>query len=311
MELDRPGSGTIFDIQGFSVHDGPGARSLIFLKGCSLKCFWCSNPEGISKSNIPLYYSSRCIGCGNCKTACPNNAIQLIEEKPVIDRDICERCNDYTCVDNCYTDALCMSGRTISVDELFLIIQRDRQYWGNEGGITLTGGEPLIQVDFARDILEKCYKAYIHTAIETCGHVPWENFEMVIDYLDWIFFDLKHIDANQHIKGTCSSNTVIISNLRKLARTFKGRLVFRLPLIPGYNSSRENLEGIASLILETNWKEINILPLHHLGREKYQLLGMEYKGARFQTPTSDDLSAAKTIFEESGITCFIGQDTPF
>ena len=311
MEVNKQVSGDIFDIQGFSVHDGPGARTLIFLKSCSLNCFWCSNPEGISKSNIPLYYSAKCIGCGNCKTSCPNSAIQFIDEKPVIDRDICVKCQEHTCIDNCYTDALRLSGRTISVDELFSIIKRDRQFWGKNGGITLTGGEPLIQINFARDILQKCYDAYIHTAIETCGHVPWKNFEKVIDYLDWIFLDLKHIDPEQHKTGTGSSNADIIYNVRKLNETFKGKLVFRLPFIPGYNSSKENLEGIASLILETKWKEINILPLHHLGREKYQLLGLEYKAACFPNPSTEDLKAAKNIFEKFGITCFVGQDTPF
>ena len=311
MEVNKQVSGTVFDIQGFSVHDGPGARTLIFLKGCPLNCFWCSNPEGISKSSIPLYYSSKCIGCGNCKTACPNNAIHFMDEKPVIDRNICERCIDHTCADNCYTDALRMSGRTISVGELFSIIQRDRQYWGSKGGVTLTGGEPLTQADFAREILGKCHNAYIHTAIETCGHVPWKHFERVIDYLDWILFDLKHIDPEQHKIGTSSSNANIISSVRKLNETFEGRLVFRSPFIPGYNSSRENLEGIASLILETRWREMNILPLHHWGREKYQLLGKEYKAASFSTPSSEDLKAAKAIYEECGVTCFIGQDTPF
>lgn len=304
-------SGTIFDIQGFSVHDGPGARSLIFLKGCTLNCFWCCNPEGISKANIPLFYASRCIGCGNCEAACPNNAIQFIAQKPVIDRTICENCLDHYCLDNCYTDALRMSGRTISVDELFSVIQRDRQFWGSEGGITLTGGEPLLQIDFARNILKKCYDSYIHTAIETCGNVPWKNFEMVIDHLDWIFFDLKQIDPKQHEAGIGSSNANIINNVRKLNETFNGKLIFRLPFIPGFNNSRENLAGIASLILETKWKEINLLPLHHLGRNKYNLLGLEFKADSFPIPSPDELQTAKAIFEEFGITCYIGQDTPF
>jgi len=311
MEVTKSASGTIFDIQGFSVHDGPGARSLIFLKGCTLNCFWCCNPEGISTVNTPLYYSSKCIGCGNCKKACPNDAIQFIAEKPVIDRTICEKCDTYLCVDNCYTNALQLSGRTISVDELYAIIKRDRQFWGPDGGITLTGGEPLLQVNFAQQILKKCHDAYIHTAIETCGNVPWKNYELVIDYLDWIFFDLKQIDSKQHESGTGVSNKNIINNVRKLNENFKGKLIFRLPFIPGFNSARENLVGIAALILETKWKEINLLPLHHLGREKYQLLGKEFKADGFSIPSSEELQAAKHIFEEFGIICYIGQDTPF
>lgn len=311
MELNEQDFGNIFDIQGFSVHDGPGGRSLIFLKGCSLDCLWCSNPEGISSSNVPLFYSSKCIDCGNCETACPDNAIQIVGDKHLIDRDICERCIDHACIDTCYTDALRLSGRTISVDKLFSIVQRDRQYWGNNGGITLTGGEPLLQLDFVHKILKKCYNAYIHTAIETCGEVPWKHFERVIDYLDWIFYDLKHIDPGQHKAGTGSSNATIISNVRKLNETFRGKLVFRLPFIPGYNSSEECLAGIASLILETNWKVLNILPLHHLGMNKYELLNKPYKGAGFQIPSPGDLKTAKAFFENLGIRCFIGHETPF
>jgi glycyl-radical enzyme activating protein len=311
MEVTKQISGTIFDIQGFSVHDGPGARSLIFLKGCTLNCFWCCNPEGISTINVPLFYDTKCIGCGNCKEACPNNAIQLMSGKPVINRVICEECHTNICVDNCFTDALQLSGRTITVDELYAVIQRDRQFWGKDGGITLTGGEPLLQVDFAREILKKCHDAYIHTAIETCGNVPWENYELVIDYLDWIFFDLKHIDPNQHQVGTGFSNAGIINNVRKLNESFNGKLVFRLPFVPGFNSARVNLSGIASLILETKWREINLLPLHHLGKEKYQLLGKEFKADSFPIPDPEELQTAKSIFEDFGITCYIGQNTPF
>ena len=311
MELKKEISGKIFDIQGFSVHDGPGARSLIFLKGCSLNCFWCSNPEGISKSIIPLYYSSKCIACGNCIKACTNNAIQLIEGNIKIDRNICEKCDDHSCNVNCYTDALRMSGRSITVDELFSVIQRDRQYWGNEGGITLSGGEPLLQIDFVSNLLEKCYNSYIHTAIETCGHVPWKNFEKTIEYLDWIFFDLKHMNSEQHLSATGQHNKTIINNVKKLNENFKGRVVFRLPLIPGFNSSKKNLKEIANLISETKWKEINILPLHHLGREKYQLLGIKYKGIKYNLPTTLELNSAKNIFEKLGIKCFTSHETPF
>jgi len=311
MELNNRVSGKIFDIQGFSVHDGPGARSLVFLKGCSLNCFWCSNPEGITHSIVPLYYSSRCIECGHCATACTNNAIHLKAGTHQIDRGFCKKCDDHPCVENCYTDALLMCGRDIDVDELFSIIQRDRQFWGNNGGVTFTGGEPLMQADFISCILEKCYNAYIHTAIETCGHVPWKNFKKTINYLDWIFFDLKHIDSEQHKAGTGYGNEDIINNVMKLNENFNGRVVFRLPFIPGYNSNNENLEGIARLISETKWKEMNILPLHHLGREKYRLSGSEYKGGKYSVPSFNELKHAKAIFEKFDVKCFIGHDTLF
>ncbi|MCX6244093.1 MAG: glycyl-radical enzyme activating protein [Bacteroidetes bacterium] len=311
MELTSNVSGRIFDIQGFSVHDGPGARSLIFLKGCSLSCFWCSNPEGISQSDVPLYYASKCIGCLNCVAACQHDAIHIIDGKHIIDRDICEQCKDPLCIETCYTDAMRMSGRTINVEELFTILQRDRHYWGENGGVTFGGGEPLLQLDFIRSILKKCHDAFIHTAIETCGQVAWKNFEKTIGYIDWIFFDLKHIDPERHKTGTGQGNRKIIDNIRKLNETYNGRMVFRLPLVPGFNDKKEDIEGLAAMIAETKWKEINILPVHHLGREKYTFLGMDYKGLDFPPPSSDELMRAKAIFTKAGIDCYIGHATPF
>ncbi len=311
MELANQVSGSIFDVQGFSVHDGPGARSLIFLKGCTLNCFWCSNPEGIGIKNVPLYYASNCIDCGKCMHNCPVGAIRITEEGHFIDRSLCVDCTDYRCATECYTDALRFSGRTATVDELYKTIQRDRPFWGKGGGITLTGGEPLFQVDFACEILEKCYDTYIHIAIETCGNVPWKNFEKVIEFLDWIFFDLKQMDSELHRNGTGAYNEVITGNVMKLSEKFKGRVIFRLPLIPGFNDSKENLEKIAALILKTKWREINILPLHHLCREKYASLGKEYRGGSYPVPSPKELQAAKEVFDSHRVSCYIGHETPF
>lgn len=311
MELTGQVSGTIFDVQGFSVHDGPGARSLIFLQGCTLNCFWCSNPEGINAKNLPLFYASKCIDCGKCMENCPVDAIRISEDYHFIDRILCADCSDHSCVNECYTDALKFSGRNTTVDELYKIIQRDRPFWGNGGGITLTGGEPLFQADFAGAILEKCYAAYIHTALETCGNVPWKNFEKVIASLEWIFFDLKQLDPEIHKGGTGASNEMIVDNVMRLSDKFNGRVIFRLPLIPGFNDSDENLDALAALILKTKWREINILPLHHLGREKYESLGREYKGLSYPIPSKDKLLEVKSVFESKGISCYIGHETPF
>ena len=310
MELKTQVVGRIFDIQGFSVHDGPGARSVIFMKGCSLHCFWCSNPEGISFSKLPMYHAAKCISCGNCIAACTHQALQLQDDKLKIDRMLCKQCNEQPCVDHCFTDALRMSGRDVSIEELFKIIQRDRQYWGKDGGITLSGGEPLIQIHFVSELLKKCYGAYIHTAIETCGQVPWEHFEKTIPFIDWIFFDIKHINPANHRAGTESDNFNIIDNIKNLNKSFQGKLVFRMPFVPGFNSGVENLKGIASLISTTKWKEINLLPLHHLGKEKYTLLGQDYKGNHYQTPLKQELHGAKAFFEQQEIRCYIGAETP-
>ena len=308
MELKKHLVGRIFDIQGFSVHDGPGARSVIFMKGCSLHCFWCSNPEGISFSKLPMYHAPLCISCGNCIAACTHQALQLQYDKLKIDRMFCKQCNEQPCVDHCFTDALRMSGRDVSIEELFKIIQRDRQYWGKDGGVTLSGGEPLIQIHFVSELLKKCYDAYIHTAIETCGQVPWEHFKITIPFIDWIFFDIKHMNTCIHQTGTSSDNSLILSNIKKLNETFQGKLVFRMPFIPGFNNDIENMAAIADLILSTKWKEINLLPLHHLGREKYALLGQEYEGIHYQTPSQQELLEAKTFFKSKDIRCYIGAE---
>ncbi len=304
-------TGYVFDIQGLSVHDGPGCRTLIFLNGCTLSCFWCSNPEGVSSKPSLMWFSSKCIGCGNCLKNCPKNAIRFENAKPFIDRQICSSCDKYECLQECYTGALRLSGKEMSVTELFNLIQRDRNYWGTGGGLTLTGGEPLLQIDFAEEILHRCHDAYIHTAIETCGNIPWSCFQRVIPFLDWIFFDLKHFDGSEHQKATNSDNDRILENARLLSGQFAGRLIFRLPLVPGFNDSEENIDSMIQFLKEIRRTEINILPLHHLGREKYQSLGKEYLGAQFATPNIQDMRKIESVLTEAGIRCYVGGETPF
>ena len=304
-------SGFVFDIQGLSVHDGPGCRTLIFLNGCSLNCFWCSNPEGISNVPLPLYFATKCILCNNCVEACGYDAITNSEGILKIDRNICSKCAERECLNTCYTDALKLGGREMTVSKLVSIIQRDRQFWGSEGGMTLTGGEPLLQAEFACEVLKQCHEAYIHTAIETCGNVPSQSFSKVMPYLDWMFFDLKHLNSEAHKNGTGAGNKLILENAKLVAREFKGRLIFRLPLIPGYNDSLENIMSVVNFLKECGKNEINVLPLHHLGREKYNVSGKEYTGMSFAVPSNNDLKNIKDIFTKEGITCYTGSETPF
>lgn len=304
--------GYIFDIQGLSVHDGPGCRTLIFLNGCTLNCNWCSNPEGISRKPSLLYYAAKCISCGNCIQLCPNKAIRFDDhQKLEIDRAPCSSCEDLRCTTECYTDALKFSGYEITVSRLFDIVRRDRQYWGSQGGVTLTGGEPLLQIEFVKEFLSLCYESYIHTAIETCGNVPWENFQQVLPSLDWIFFDLKHLDSQEHKKATTAGNALILENAQKLSSLFKGKLVFRLPLIPHFNDGEENIQRVIAFIQATGRNEINLLPLHHLGREKYNLLGKEYAGSSYPLPTQTQMRKIREAFTASGILCNIGSETPY
>ncbi len=308
---DRALKGYIFDIQGLSVHDGPGCRTLIFMKGCTLNCSWCSNPEGIHLNPDVLYTVSKCILCGNCIENCPQQAIQIREGMHFIDHELCKICLSHSCVDDCHTGALRICGYEISVDQIMDIIRRDRQFWGPDGGVTLSGGEPLLQIDFAAKILERCFDAYIHTAIETCGNVSWEHFERVLPWCDWIFFDLKNTNTDLHLAATGKPNTLIINNIKRLSQFFTGKLILRLPLITGFNDSDENIDAVISLMKETGITEINVLPLHHLGREKYVLLGRKYAGKDFVVPTQERLKEVRERFFKEGITCYLGSETGF
>lgn len=331
MEQPELICGTVFDIQGFSVHDGPGCRTLVFLKGCSLHCRWCSNPEGIEPFPEPMWIQRKCSHDHACVLACPSNAIKPVNGELLFDREKCRECHAHPCAAACMYDALKISGFSITVDELMAKIDRDRRYWGSDGGITLTGGEPFLQPQFAREILRRCYESYIHTAVETCGNINWEHIAPALPWLDWIFFDLKHMDRSKHHESTvrprngCYTEAVatskdgirdksherILNVARKLLSEFHGRLVFRMPLIPGYNDGEENIQATIRFIREIGGTEINILPLHHFGREKYAMLGMPYPLSGSAVPDKNCISDVQDQFSKAGIHCYTGSDTPF
>ena len=301
----------IFDIQGLSVHDGPGCRTLVFMQGCTLNCNWCSNPEGINHSPILLYNILKCRLDGNCVKDCNFGAIEIKNEQLLINRNFCNDCFEHSCLNNCYTKALSVSAKEMTVGELMKTINRDRQFWGLDGGITLSGGEPLLQIDFAEELLKQCYDSYIHTAIETCGNLPWKHFESVMPFLDWIFYDLKNPDTLLHKKKTGSGNELILSNAAKLSKEFSGRLIIRVPVIPGFNNSDEILEKYINFFRENNISEVNLLPLHHLGREKYKLLEREDTMDIDNIPTQNEMKQVSEAFINSGIKSYTGSYTPF
>jgi pyruvate-formate lyase-activating enzyme len=194
---------------------------------------------------------------------------------------------------------------------LFRRILRDRPFWGDGGGVTLTGGEPFTQPRFVQDVLKRCYDAYIHTAVETCGNVPWENIALSLPWIDWIFFDLKQMDGQKHRDATGHGNRTILENARRLSLEFKGRLVFRSPLVPGFNDSDDHLREMAVFISKIGQNTINLLPLHHLGREKYNLTGKTYYTRDFASAQLTSPEHIQSIFGHCNIRCNIGSDTPF
>lgn len=306
-------TGLVFDIQGFSVHDGPGCRTLIFLKGCPLRCFWCSNPEGLSPVPELLYYRNRCVHDRACVHACPHNAITTVAGDSFVhfDKTKCIDCTDHPCEQACTQRAIRFSGAYFSVDGLLHRIQRDRPYWGSGGGITLSGGEPMMQFEFTRRLLKSCQDAYIHTAIETCGMAPRNHYESILDFTDWIFFDLKHMDSERHREATGVGNEQILENATYLASQNRIRLVFRMPLISGFNDSEEHIHDVAHFIKAHGNREINLLPLHHLGASKYGLTGRSYHYHDAQPPDAEAMRRICALFESCGVACYIGSGTPF
>lgn len=312
MSDEKSLRGLIFDIQGFSVHDGPGCRSLIFMKGCPLRCKWCANPEGLVKHPQLMYNAEVCARDYGCIKSCTKNAITVKNKgDPIsINREICKRCESFECAEGCHKNALRVVGKYMTVDELMRIIKRDRNYWGTGGGITFTGGEPMAQPEFVVEVLKRCHNSYMHTAMETSGHVPWEDYEAALKYLDWIFFDLKHMDSKLHRKETGVPNELILENARRLA-SLPVRMVIRIPIILGFNDSRGNIIETAEFIREIKKEEVNLLPMHNLGISKYEELGMKCAYERKKPPSMEKLKEIKAIFNSYSIKCYIESYTPF
>ncbi|WP_119070872.1 glycyl-radical enzyme activating protein [Aggregatilinea lenta] len=239
--------GTVFDIQRFSLHDGPGIRTTVFLKGCSLRCFWCHNPESIRRPPEIEFYPERCIGCGACVALCEHGANTITDDGVVTyDPQQCTVCGE--CIDDCFANARVLVGRAWSVDEVMAEILQDRSFYGDEGGVTLSGGEPMLQADFTAALLARCRAEDIHTAIETAGHYPWSTLEPVLPLVDLVMMDLKHLDSERHRDGTGVPNTHILSTARHLATETDKPLLFRTPVIPTYNDAPEVIDRIAGFV---------------------------------------------------------------
>jgi pyruvate formate lyase activating enzyme len=305
--------GLIFDIQGHSVHDGPGCRTLIFLSGCPLRCFWCANPEGTSVRRHLMVRQSRCT-CAprRCMEQCPSRAIALRDGMVTFDRSHCDICETFECVGACYEEALEICGRYCSIEDLMKHIERDRGFWGPGGGITLSGGDPLCQHEFSRSLLKACQERYIHTAIETSAFAPTEIFLSLMAFVEWAFIDIKHMDPLKHLEGTGASNERILANIKALKKSsWQGRLVMRVPVIPGFNDDTLNIQTTADFLSDLNIEEAHLVPFHRLGESKYRSLGMNYEAATCEPLSKASLLQLQRIFETRSLTCYIGHDTPF
>lgn len=266
--------GTVFNIQRYSIHDGPGIRTSVFLKGCSLRCIWCQNPESQSPNSELFFFVEKCTGCGRCVSACPAQAIRLIDGKSATDRKKCKGSGN--CVQVCPNEARSLAGKKMKAVEVFQSIKSDEVFYKrSSGGVTLTGGEPLFQSDFVKNILSLCRQAGIHTAIETCGYADWETIKSVFQYADLVLFDLKHMNSEKHREYTGVPNDCILENVRKLYHELRIPIWIRVPVVPGYNDSAENIGETARFVaseLDTS-VPVHLLAYHRLGETKHERLG--------------------------------------
>jgi pyruvate formate lyase activating enzyme len=297
-------AGTIFDIQRFSVHDGPGIRTLVFFKGCPLACLWCSNPESQRFDSELLFDPGKCVACGGCAEVCPQHAVWLDASGLRYERERCVACG--RCVDVCYAEARTMAGKRVTVGEVVAEVLKDVPFFVRSGGgVTLGGGEPLAQADFARGILTQCRARRIHTAVETCGHIPWPAIDAVLPWTDLFLFDLKHLDALKHRTHTGGDVGLILSNLGRLAST-AASLVLRVPVIPDFNDTPEDVRAIAERVASLGIAELHLLPYHRLGQNKYRLLGRPYEFAGDTKVPEEMLTILRSVAAGVGLTVRIG-----
>lgn len=293
--------GFLFDIKRFAVHDGPGIRTTLFLKGCSLKCAWCHNPESHSRHPQLAYYPHKCIHCGQCLSACDQAAHEMNQEKHIFHRDKCIACG--ACESVCLGNALKLYDQQMTVEETLTLVLADRDFYEqSNGGVTLCGGEPLIQSKFCFELLSALKKEKINTAVDTCGSVEWKNIETVLPVSDLFLYDLKHIDDSKHREYTGSSNHVILDNLQKLSQC-DIPIEIRIPIIPGFNSDPQSLDAFGQVLSElSNITAVKILAYHDLARSKYNALGMPDTMPHVNTPSPEKMDTAAARLKEFGLT---------
>jgi pyruvate formate lyase activating enzyme len=303
-------TGRVLNIQHFCTHDGPGIRTIVFLKGCSLRCKWCSNPESIHPKPELAYNPGKCIGekqCGFClKNVCPESAIYVVgsgdraDDKVLINWDLCTNCGK--CVPVCPANALYMFGQEMTVDEVLEEVEQDSSFYRESGGgMTLSGGECQLQADFAAALLAGAHERGINTAIETASNVTWDFMAKVLPHVDTVLHDIKLTDPERHKKWTGADNTRIRSNLIRAYETFPDKtFIARTPIIPGVNDDEDHIRATLAFIKPyKNVIDYELLPYHRFGGSKYEFLGEVYEMMDFTSPTKETLDRLQAIIDDA------------
>lgn len=293
--------GIVFNIQRFSIYDGPGARTAVFFKGCNLSCKWCHNPESIKMVPELAFYPDKCIGCGKCFEVCPQKAhITDKNSSHIINRTLCSSC--MKCADTCYAEALVKTGEIMTTDELFEALKTDVLYYERSGGgVTFTGGECMQQIDFLAEILGRLHAAGINTAVDTAGNQPWEKFERIINDTDIFLYDIKAASSAVHKQLTGVTNELIISNLKTLYERGK-RIWVRIPYIPGFND--KEMPGITEILSEIRVERVEIMPYHRLGEGKYKAFGRENCTLNTRIPEAKEIDEIVSMLRQKNIPAF-------
>ncbi|MHB8961953.1 MAG: glycyl-radical enzyme activating protein [Saccharofermentanales bacterium] len=291
----------ITEIQRFSLNDGPGIRTTIFLKGCPMACFWCHNPE--TQSMVPelMFFSNLCIGCESCAAACPNGSLRYATSdgarERIYDADRCLFCGD--CVLACPTKALTMAGRYYGSEEFLALAREDKPYFDRSGGgVTFSGGEPLQQADTVRETMQLLHAEGFHIAVDTAGHVPFDSFLRIMEFTDLFLYDIKSMDTQKHLEATGVDNLLILDNIRKLSAA-GARIILRVPVIPLFNDSEADISSIAAFASGIGIDRMDLLPFHHYAKSKYAALARDYPSAHLSPPAEDTVRHLADIARQS------------
>jgi pyruvate formate lyase activating enzyme len=299
-------TGVIFNIQRYSIHDGPGIRTTAFFKGCPLRCLWCQNPESQIKRPEIFFVSENCQGCGACAEVCLQGAIEVVEGLARTDREVCMGCGE--CTEACPNEARNLMGRNATAQEVFEELAADEIFYQRSGGgATLSGGEPLAQPRFAAEVLRLCKEASLHTALDTCGYAPWETVRQVLEYVDLVLYDFKHMDPEQHERYTGVSNELILENARRIHQLGIPMLA-RVPVIPGRNDAEENVVATA-LFIATELGDstgVHLLPYHRLGETKHERMEQSDKSLAAEPPSEEQMGELREVFESFGLEVHLG-----